>query len=309
MTEVTELEEKRYEYQPKDEENRPIGAKQVIKYKTHEELAEKLAEQNTLLIRKLRSETRKNRLGILENEEIPDDAPKLAEPLRFTPRELSNDERVILSKKLIDPTTVFEATNEIIEASLGAPLKQFGETLQTVQADNANLRARYESDAFRFANPEYYPCEENRAAIVNWMLRYDLAPVKANFQKAYDTLKAQGIIVEGPAEVVEVIPIPVAVEPGTESGIPAVELPVTVQPIIPRVGSGFTREDATDIGVSPDYSNKIVYKVIIDGKERSFEGLAAINAMSGDDYRKALRDPVFVKLMDKLEKDKRQPRG
>ena len=37
------LPELRYSFQPTDDEGRPLGAKQVIKYKTSEELADKLA--------------------------------------------------------------------------------------------------------------------------------------------------------------------------------------------------------------------------------------------------------------------------
>src|ERR1700744_3831822 len=83
-----QVEEKRYSYQPTDGDGRPIGGLQVIKYKTPEELAEKLAEQNSLLLRKLREETRKTRLGIVENDPIPEDAPRIEKLVEFKKRVL-----------------------------------------------------------------------------------------------------------------------------------------------------------------------------------------------------------------------------
>ena len=60
---VVELPELRYEYQPTDDNGMNMGGKQVLKYKTTEELIQKLQEQNVLLQRKWREETCKNRLG------------------------------------------------------------------------------------------------------------------------------------------------------------------------------------------------------------------------------------------------------
>jgi len=55
--------ELRYEYQPTDAEGRSIGGKQVILYRTPDELAEKLRDQNISLVRKLRQVTKEARLG------------------------------------------------------------------------------------------------------------------------------------------------------------------------------------------------------------------------------------------------------
>ena len=43
-------------------------------------------------------------------------------------------------------------------------------------------------------NPDYVKCQSNFEAITSWMVRYDLAPVRENFQLAYDKLKAAGNI-------------------------------------------------------------------------------------------------------------------
>ena len=68
IVEVPVVEERTHIYQPTDEQGRPIGGKQVIKYTTQDELVNKLQEQNVLIfLRKLREETRKNRLGISDD--------------------------------------------------------------------------------------------------------------------------------------------------------------------------------------------------------------------------------------------------
>jgi hypothetical protein len=310
VIETPVLEEKIYSFQPTDENGRAIGGKQVIKYHTHEELADKLQEQNTLLIRKLRSETRKNRLGIVENENISEDAERYAGPIEFKPRDLTTEERYDISRRLLDPTTAFDATSELFEAAIGAPLNTLSKTVQDLQRDNINYRAKMEADAFRNDNPDYYLCQENSDAILSWIIRYDLAPVKANFQRAYDTLKSQGIILQAPEKtlpVQETIPV-LETLPVLET-IPPV--PEKVVPInAPRIPSGLTRDNTSDSGTPPPAGSDIVYEVITGGQKRVFTGMAALNAMPGDEYKlRLLRDPNFSKKVDKLEAEARKPRS
>ena len=296
--------EQRYEYQPVDETGRPIGGKQVIKYTTNEELVTKLQEQNILLIRKLRDQTRKVRLGIEEVEELPEDAVHFNVPVDFTPRELSDEERYDIARRLADPTTATQASQELVESQLGAPLSVLGETLRTIQQDNQNLRAKIEVNAFKADNPEYYKCQENFEAITGYMVRYKLAPVKENFQRAYDILKAQDLLVTGAAEVkpvVEEIPV-VEAEPVVEV-IPA-SVPVVQQHRIP---TGLTRDNSSDSGPSTStLGSEITYSL----NGRVLTGLAAVAAMPSDEYKKRLQtDRNFSKNVDKLEAEARKPRG
>ena len=99
---VAELPELRYEYQPTDEHGRPLGGMQVIKYKTPDELATKLAGQNTELLRKLREVTRKQKLGITDDVQLPDDA-EIQEFVTPQPKTLSAEELFNLSQDLQDP--------------------------------------------------------------------------------------------------------------------------------------------------------------------------------------------------------------
>jgi len=301
-----QLIEKTYTYQPTDEEGRPIGGKQVIKYTTQDELVDKLRTQNTLLIRKLRQETKKGRLGIGEDEVVPKNAQRFSDPLEFNPRELTQDERYDISRRLLDPTTSAEAASALVEAQLGAPLSQIGRTMQTIQQDNISLRAKVEANAFVAENPDYYKCQENFEALASWIVRYNLAPVKDNFQKAYDTLKAQGILIEGAA----LPPEPVApVEPVVVPVEPVVVEPVPVVPVV-RIPTGLTREEASDSGVLVKTGSDITYELTVGGQKRVLTGLAAINAMPGEEYkRRLLTDREFGKKVEKLETEARKPRG
>jgi len=311
-----------YRYQPTDNEGRAIGGLQVIKYTTPDELRDKLVEQNTLLIRKLRQETRKNRLGIQDEEQFSEDTPKYTGPKEFKPRELSDDERVGISRRLLDPTTAFEAQQELIEAQLGAPLAEFGSTLSQIQNENLKLRARVESQAFLQDNPDYYKCEENFAAITGWMLRYDLAPVKDNFQKAYDTLKTQGVLIEGAkVEVVPVVPVASIVHVDEPTAPVREELPVTVQEIVPetvrRLPTGLTRNESSDTGPINIPGSDIVYEAVIGGEikkvngveqlvgaqKKLYTGAAALDAMPAEEYkRRLLHEPGFTKKVQELDK-------
>ena len=296
------LEEKVYRYQPTDDEGRAIGGPQVIKYHTQEELTEKLQEQNVLLIRKLRKETRNNRLGILENEIIPDDAQRFTGIVELKPRQLSDEERYEISRKLLDPATAYEATSTLLEAELGAPLKTFSEAFQGLQQDQIKLRARLEADAFVASNPDYYKCGENFEAITSWMLRYDLAPVKDNFQKAYETLKSQRILINGPAVVQEPAPVPVVEKP-------VVVVPPPVQPVV-GISSGLNRDNSSDVGALPQSGSDVVYEVIRGGQKVILTGLQAISAMPSEEYKnRLLHDKDFAKKVDKLESEARKPRA
>lgn len=292
---IPEVEEKIYTYQPKDEEGRPIGGKQVIKYRTQDELTDKFSEQNTLLIRKLREETRKNRLGILENEEIAPEATRFSGPVSFTPRQLTNDERYQISLDLMDPEKQVEAQAKLIEASIGARPDVIGATLRDLQEENLKNRAIAEANAFTAETPEYYLCQKNYESLVSWMVRYDLAPVRDNFRRAYEALSTQNLLILAP----ESAPIQVA-EPVVVSQI-VETIPAVLPDYTPRLSSGLTRETTSDTTPTKVLGDDIVYDQVRNGQTIRHTGMAAVNAMSSDEYgRRVKRDPGFAKKVDKL---------
>lgn len=297
-------------YQPTDENGKPIGGKQVLKYKTTDELIAKMQDQNVLLIRKLRSETKKTRLGIVETEEISADAPRFDADMEFNPKQLTADQRVQLSRDLLDPERFDEVTDTLFEAKLGVKPQAIGQKLNKLSADNLRLTARIEADAFVAANTDYVRDEENFKAITNWMMRYNLAPVRSNFQLAFDTLKADGLLITAEEVVPQVIPAqttpvtPVAepvIEPVAEPIVPAIEPePIVVpKPPVARISTGLTREQSADTGTIRTLGDDIVYE---DAQKRVYRGLAAVNKMPSDVFKHRVNhEKGFAQKVEKLE--------
>ena len=300
----TVVEEKRYTYQPTDESGRPIGAPQVIKYRTDDELRDKLVEQSTLLLRKLRQKTRNERLGIVETDEIGTEVPRYVGPVEFTPRTLSNEEYSEIARDLTDPITAVEAQKRLFEASLGASADKVGETLRNLQEEVMATRAVGEAKAFMAETPEFYQCQENGEILATYLSRYNLAPIKDNFRFAFNKLN-------------ELNPSPFVVRPlNVTAPEPVVNVPVVApEPMVtthdgPRpeefplvgLGSGLTREIAGDEGQSATPAgDDIVYDVPRDGKLVRLTGLAAVNAMPGDEYGRRIRNERnFQKKVDAL---------
>lgn len=296
--------EQRHEYQPTDELGRPLGGKQVIKYRTHDELVQKLTEQNILIQRRLREEKKKNQLGITETAEIPADAPRFDGAAEFNPRELSADEKVILSRNLLDPEKFQEAADTLFEATVGAKPEDLRKTLAELKQDKINRTAVAESEAFVRANPDFYQCRENGEVVANWVARRGLAPVRENFQRAYEALKNQGVLIEAPA------PEPVvAAPPSVAAAPPAPPVEPLAAPTEPPAASvpaakpaaaiptGFTRTQTTSEGPVPQLGDDIVYEF----RGVKYTGLQAIEMMPADEFkRRVIADKTFEKKYEQL---------
>jgi hypothetical protein len=290
------LEEKTHSYQPTDENGKPLGGRQVLKYRTPEELTAKLEEQTILLIRRLRAETRKNRLGLTDDEEIPAEAPRVSTPVEFS-QTMTPDERYQLARDLnIDPERLDETTKAIFESTFGASPEVLKETIRQLQEDSANTKARIEGEAFVRDNADYFPCVRNLQAITLWMTKRNLAPVRENFKFAYDTLKAANVLDEWPATEATAAP------PEPAPVVPVVEPKVEPPPVQPgRIPSGLNKTTATDIGPTRAGADEITFELQVGSEKRVYKGLAAIEAMPADEYkRRTLKDPSFAKREEKL---------
>ena len=299
--------EKEYRFQPKDEQGRKLGGEQVIKYKTNEELADKLAEQNTFLVRKLREQTRKNRLGISDTENIPEGATKFELPLEFKARQLTPDERVQLSRDLLDPERCEQATNTMFESAVGVTPSVLRDTLSRLSQNEMSLLARVESDAFMAANRDYYKCKENSDAVTGWMIKNNLAPLQQNFQLAYDTLKKDDVLLIGGGTVLNT---PAPNVPVQEPIVP--EVPVS-EPIIP------VREEILEsvVPVAPvrtvaPPATGLTRVPSVDGEppKAAKYTLRQVNNMDGETYKqKLLHEKGFAKLVQDLEDEAAANRG
>lgn len=303
-----------YEYQPTDDAGRPMGGRQVIKYTTPQELADKLRDNSILLLRKLRQETRNNRLGVTTDEEIPDTAPRFTPAVEFKPRALSQEQRAKLSRDLLDPDTFDQAADELLEARIGAKPTVLAETVNNLQQESYRQKALVESDAFMAANPDFYRCEENGKAITAWLVRYKLAPVRENFQKAFEKLRADGVLIDAAAPPPPPAPEPVVTPPAPPTPEPVVTPPAPAAPAVdpppatvtPRagIGSGLTRDNASP-GEIPvrQVGEDIVYEEALPGGQvRRWTGLQAVDRMPSEVYKHRLKtEKGFAAKVDKLE--------
>lgn len=281
---VVEIPEQRYEYQPTDASGRPIGGKQVIKYRTQEELVNQLQEQNVLILRKLREETRKNRLGITDDEPAATEAaPRFRQLIEFNERELTPEEQVQLSRDMLDPDQFNDAFDKVFEAKLGAKPAQLRAALKNQQDEHMRMIAKMETDAFLANNPQYFKCQENFEAITGWMRKRNLDPVRDNFQLAYDTLKAASVIIE-PMEA----PPTVEIEERQPEPAPAPAPAPTPEPARPRIASGLTKNQSSDHGSTFRAGDEITYEYVNQqtGEKKLLKGMKAINAMPSDEFKR-----------------------
>ena len=299
-----------YRYQPTDESGRPVGGAQVIKYTNPMELADKLRDNSILILRKLREETRKNRLGITDNEVIDDQAPRFKSPVVLKPRTLNDEDKYRIATRFNDPATFDEAADELLEARLGAKPEVFAQTVNDLQAKSERSEALAASDAFMNENPDYVRCHENAQAITAWITRYGLAPVKENFQKAYVKLKADGVLIEKPPVEPPPPPPPVVTPPVAPTVEPVVTPPVQDPPPAARVvppagiGTGLTRDNSSpgELPARPAGEDIVYDQPIAGGQVRRWTGLQAVDRMPSEVYKhRVMHEKGFREKVDKLE--------
>lgn len=300
---VVEAPELTYEYQPMDEFNRPLGGKQVIKYRTSDELAQKLTEQNVLLVRKLRQVTRENRLGA-PKDEAPANAARFTE-VEFKEKPLTADERFQLTQDLNDPEKFASARDRLLESAVGVSPAQLRNTLNDQQMTILQLRAKENFLTFAeqggFITGHQVTDSENAKTLTDWMFKNKLAPTVENFELASSHLRSAGLLNEAPVVQQVPVPQPQAVAP-VESVAPKAQEPVVpesriapVEPVQPKrqsqVPSGLNDRVSSASGASPASAtaNSLT--------------LADIDKLSADEYKKRARDPQFVALVNRLEKE------
>lgn len=298
--------ERTYEYQPVDEFSRPIGGKQVIKYRSETELAEKMAKNHEQAIRQLRKVTREARLG-QNQESIPNEAARF-EPVEFKEKPLTAEERFQLTQDLNDPEKFAAARDRLLESAVGASPAKLRETLNDQNMKIAQMAAKENFLTFAehstFITGHQPTDEENARTLTDWMFKNRLAPTVENFKLADSQLRSAGLLNEAP--VVQQVPVPqappVAAAPvvPVESVVPKAQEPVVVesritpaQPVQPKrqspVPSGLNDRVSSASGQSPVTAPSVT--------------LADIDRMSADEYKKAARNPAFVALVNRLENE------
>jgi hypothetical protein len=293
--------ELRYSYQPTDEQGRPLGGVQVIVYKTPDELADKLRDQNVSLVRKLREVTRKQRLGIEEDEELPADLDRMPDIPKFEKKAMTPEERFQLSQDLNDPEKFEAARDQLLDS---AGYNELRETVKAQQFTTNQLVARTNAMTFFERHPEFDTCADNLTVLTSWMMKKGLQPTVKNFEIAQEKLQAAGLLVATPI-VREEPPVLPAAEPPVveEDGVLNSQAPVVPDTRISEAGQPQTKRQAH----VPSGLNSRVASNTGPLPATNTLTLADIDRMPADLYKKRLADPKFAKLVDDLEA-KRPPR-
>jgi hypothetical protein len=291
-----------FEYQPMDEFNRPLGGKQVLKYRTQDELNQKFVAQNTSILRQLRKVSREARLNV-PSTSIPTEAEKFTGIVEFKEIPLTADERFQLTQDMNDPEKFASARDRLLESAVGVPPAQLREQLNRQQMEILQLRAKDNFLSFakdtHFLTGDNDTDRENATTLTDWMFKNQLAPTVDNYNLASSQLRSAGLLNEAP--VVQQVPVPTVVVP-VESVVPQSQEPVVVparisepEPVQPKrhsqVPSGLNDRVSSANGVPPASSTATSLTI------------ADIEAMSGDQYKKAARNPEFVKLVNRVYKE------
>jgi hypothetical protein len=259
-----------FRYQPKDENGSPLGGEQVIKAANPEEALQKMAAQNSELVKLNRRLNRDIRIGNVTKDELPESAQRF-DPNKYdlSPVPMTADELVEVSRDIQDPENFGKAAARIVKSQIGDP-EALRARLIRLEEDNARLKVKEEAESFVRSEPDYYPCSDNLAAIGNWMLKNNLDPIKENFKLAYDTLA--DVLVKRP-----VVEVPKVVEPTPTPEVVAVQ--PTPAPAPRPVSSGLTRAQASDAGTP----------------QKTGYTTAEIDKMSAEEYKAKILMPEFKK--------------
>lgn len=178
-----ELPEKTYEYVITDDNGKQIGGKQVFKYRTQDELIEKLRDSN-VHVRRMAQKLREDQL--MNGTEVPAEATA-AEPLVLRQR-LSAEERAAWEAKLEDPAEAAKA-QYVLDRDDDRGVQN------TLLASNYENRVLLAIESFKNRNRDYVSSQDNAAKLIGYVDRRGLDPTNPrNYQKAYDVLRENGII-------------------------------------------------------------------------------------------------------------------
>ncbi len=133
------------------------------------------------------------------------------------------------------------------------------------------------------------------------MMRYELAPVRDNFQKAFNALKAAEVLVM-PGETVT--PVVTQIVTDTPAPISQPEISVTPEFAPARIPSGLTRDSGGDgTPIPTPVGDDLVYQFVRGGQVvATYTGKKALDAMPADEYkRRVLYEKGFREKADAIE--------
>jgi hypothetical protein len=156
--------------------------------------------------------------------------------------------------------------------------------------------------------------------LLTWMVKRNLKPVRANFQLAFDSLVAKGILSIPPTKREEAtVPVVAPVANGSEISAPAtvdsrITVPPVAQPKRPVAGVGTGLTDSNTSNVEPITRDPLVENFILEvpvhdekgkatGQVKVYKGLEALDKMPSDEYKRRYNaNPTqFIKQVDAVE--------
>jgi hypothetical protein len=299
-------EELTWEYQP-TLDGIPVGGKQVFKYKTLEELRDKLTAAHTsatLELRRRRSE------GLVSDTKVAEGGTPMPDMEWF--ETVSPDEEAALRQALVDPEKAASAKARLAESKRNAMLNQ-------QQEEILNLKVESAARAFRMSHPEYLNVEANNSALVRYIISKKLDPTnRQNFELAYNTFRENGALfgrpekteVQQPAPPALVVEAPIVRE---EKTVPKPQAPVVTPARISEVPAPQTKRTTAPIATglsNVDSTNEVIEPIAIpqgalirhtvpaktDSKgkivapARTYTDEQALDIMPADDYRKFIEE-------------------
>ena len=290
-----------YEYQPTDDNGLPIGGIQRIKYTGKDDLIAKLAKNHSESIKGMRKLSRNVSLGISDEQPVADEIPETA------PKYTAEDD-------------VVRFTEADFPGLAPETAKKKAEALNRNQDETIQNRALLEANAFTAAEPRYVRSNDNMQELLTWMVKRNLKPVRANFQLAFDSLVAKGILSIPPTKREEAtVPVVAPVANGSEISAPAtvdsrITVPPVAQPKRPVAGVGTGLTDSNTSNVEPITRDPLVENFILEvpvhdekgkatGQVKVYKGLEALDKMPSDEYKRRYNaNPTqFIKQVDAVE--------
>ncbi len=299
---ATVVEEKRYEWQPTDENDRPIGGRQVILYTTEQEKFDKVIVANNLLIRQLRKVNREKAVG--GAEEIPSDAEKFQNVTEFKPRELSAEDRFKIAEGLTNPETFADARDQLIESAFGVSPAKLASTLNDTQ--RFIIQQRAVEHYIDFVNTTgVYDSMNNRQVLTGWLGKRNLAPTVSNFTIALNQCRQSGLIEDAPvvqqvtqptpapAPVAEVPVVPVVTEPNPQA-------PVAATPGLGSEQPQAKRHSHVPSGLNASVASAAGPLVPVEGSSVTLE---TIDKMPAEVFKQWMKVPANRALNERLEQE------
>ncbi len=300
---VDEVPEQRYEWQPTDENDRPLGGRQVILYRTEQEKFDKVINANNLLIRQLRKVNREKAVG--SAEELPTDAEKFQNVTEFKPRDLTADERFKLAQDLTNPETFSDARDQLIESAFGVSPAKLASTLNDTQ--RFIIQQRAVENYIDFVNASgVLDNMNNRQVLTGWLGKRNLAPTVANFQIALNQCRQSGLIEDAPVVQQVTQPIPASAPIADVPVVPVVTEPNPQASVVATPGLGSQpqpqakRHSHVPSGLNASVASAAGPLVPVVGSSVTLE---SIDKMPAEIFKVWIKDPANRALNEKLEQE------